>query len=508
MIDERQNIAAQAGTLRDFLAVLFKHKTKILLVFFSIVVTVTVGSFLLLPTYEANSSVLVKFGREYLYSPEVGGRGPEISLSQPNQYQAEEIINSEVEILTSRDLADKVITAIGIEKLYPGLLQPPSWISTLRMYFAPKGVAVTPKDLAITQFLTHLSAEGIKKSKVMDVRFQHWNPYLAARVVNLLLDYFKEKHLQVYSDPKSSFLEEQLSEYSEKLKTSEDALQGFKQTQGVYSLDEQRNLLLRQRVEMDTAYKGTQNNIRELQEKLRSLKAQSREIAQDGNIYTFSEQGNILTSAKSKLLDLQIKEHELLIKYKADSPPVKDVRKEIQMTKAFLAGQEKDVSSKVRTGNLVFQETEKERIKAEADLRAQEARLASLGPQITRVDGALKNLDMQEKRFQDLKRETATNEHDYLNYKEKWEEARISDDMNRKKMVNISIIQAAVVPAKPVKPKKVRNIALSIILGAVSAVGAAFFSEYLSHTFSTDRDVEQRLGLPVLTSITASQGNR
>jgi uncharacterized protein involved in exopolysaccharide biosynthesis len=263
--------------------------------------------------------------------------------------------------------------------------------------------------------------------------------------------------------------------------------------------------MLAQRMEMDTAYKGTQNNIQSLQQKLASLKAQARRIAEGGNTFVASEQGKILTDAKSKLLDLQLKEHDLLIKYKEDSPPVKDVRKDIQMTKDFLAAQEKDVTSQVRTGNLVYQEAQKERIKAEAELRAQEAKLASLGPQIARVDTTLKNLDGQEKQFQDLKRDTATNERDYLTYKEKWEEARISDDMNRKKMANISIIQAAAAPANPIKPKKALNIALSIALGAISALGAAFFSEYLGHTFNTDRDVEQRLGLPVLTSVTASR---
>ncbi len=373
------------------------------------------------------------------------------------------------------------------------------------MFFAPKGITVTPKDLAIIEFGKKLTVEGVKKSNVIDVSFQHKDPYLAARVVNLLVDYFKEKHLQVYSDPKSSFLEEQLAEYRRKLTTSEEVLQSFKQTQGVYSLDEQRNLMLRQRMELDTAYKGTQNNIQELQEKLRSLKAQSRTIAEDSNTFVFSEQGNILTDAKAKLLDLKLKEHELLIKYKEESPPVKDVRKEIRMAEDFLAAQEKDVTSKVRTGNLVYQETEKERIKAEADLRAQEAKLASLGPQIARVDSALKNLDKQEKQFQDLKRDTATNERDYLTYKDKWEEARISDDMNRKKMANISIIQAAAVPTKPVKPKKLLNLSLSIMLGAVSALGAAFSSEYLGRTFNTAQDVEQRLGLPVLTAVTASR---
>ncbi len=505
MIDKRQDTGAQAGTLRDFLAVLFKHKTKVLAVFFSVVVTVTVGSFLLAPTFEAKSSILVKFGREYVYRPEVGDKGPVISLGQSSQNQVEEILNSGIEIITNRDLADRVITAIGVGKLYPDLVEPPSWASTVRMFFAPKGITVTPKDLAIIEFGKKLTVEGVKKSNVIDVSFQHKDPYLAARVVNLLVDYFKEKHLQVYSDPKSSFLEEQLAEYRRKLTTSEEVLQSFKQTQGVYSLDEQRNLMLRQRMELDTAYKGTQNNIQELQEKLRSLKAQSRTIAEDSNTFVFSEQGNILTDAKAKLLDLKLKEHELLIKYKEESPPVKDVRKEIRMAEDFLAAQEKDVTSKVRTGNLVYQETEKERIKAEADLRAQEAKLASLGPQIARVDSALKNLDRQEKQFQDLKRDTATNERDYLTYKDRWEEARISDDMNRKKMANISIIQAAAVPTKPVKPKKLLNLSLSIMLGAVSALGAAFSSEYLGRTFNTAQDVEQRLGLPVLTAVTASR---
>ena len=185
-MDERQDTGTQAGTLRDFLAILFKHKTRIVAVFFSIVITVTVGTLLLSPTYEATSSVLVKFGRENLYRPEVGDKGPIISLGQPNQ---EEILNSEIEILTNRDLMDKVITTIGVEKLYPDLID--------KTY----SNGVTPKDVAIIQFGKKLSVEGVKKSNVINVSFQHKDPHMAAQVVNLLLDYFKEKHLQVYQRP-------------------------------------------------------------------------------------------------------------------------------------------------------------------------------------------------------------------------------------------------------------------------------------------------------------------
>jgi capsular polysaccharide biosynthesis protein len=73
--------------------------------------------------------------------------------------------------------------------------------------------------------------------------------------------------------------------------------------------------------------------------------------------------------------------------------------------------------------------------------------------------------------------------------------------MNLQRMSNVSVIQAATIPAKPIKPKKALNILLGIILGAMSGLGYAFFSEYASQGLSTPESVEKRLGLPVLTTI-------
>ena len=70
----------QANGLREFLTIVFKHKTKIVAVFTGIVVTATVVSFLMTPVYEAQSSVLVKIGREYLSRPEVGSNAPIMAL--------------------------------------------------------------------------------------------------------------------------------------------------------------------------------------------------------------------------------------------------------------------------------------------------------------------------------------------------------------------------------------------------------------------------------------------
>ena len=95
----------------------------------------------------------------------------------------------------------------------------------------------------------------------------------------------------------------------------------------------------------------------------------------------------------------------------------------------------------------------------------------------------------------------ADNEEKVRTYLGRAEEARISEEMNRKKMANISVIQPAEVPVKPITPKKGWNILLGMILGAVSGLGFAFFSEYTSESFSTPGAAEKQLALPVLTTI-------
>ena len=481
---EQQN---QAGSLRDFLTVLFKHKYKILIIFFAVVATVTIGSFLLPPTYEAKSSLLIKFGREYIYRSEVGERASDSRTLIPlNQ---EEVINSEIQILTSRDLIEKVINTLKVENIYPDLAEGPT--ST-----------VTPLEAAILQFEKKLSVEGIKKSSVIQVSFQHKDPRIAAQAVNLLVDSLKEKHLQVYSDPKSSFLEQQLSTYEKRLKESQNQLEAFKQKYQVFSLDEQRTLFLKQRTDLDTSFKTSLNQIGELQSKLSSLKNQMRAVSKEVPLYSETERYKITDDAKAQLLGLQLKEQELLHKYNEDTPLVINVRKEIKIVRNFIKEQEEDLKGKVRTGqNIVYQDIEREMIKAQAELSSQEAKSSTLRGQIAQLDHEIQTLDLRENQLQNLKRELAANEKNYKTYLEKVEEALISDDLNRQKMANISVIQAATAPAKPIKPRKGLNILLGIILGAVSGLGIAFFNEYSSQSLSTPESAERRLGLPVLGTI-------
>lgn len=471
------------GSLRDFLTVMFKHKSKIIAIFLFIVIIVTLGTFLMSPVYEAKSSLLVKIGRENIYRPEVGdSKGSVLSINQ------DVVINSEINILTSRDLIEKVITTLKIENIYPDLIDSP-----------PK--KMTPLDAAILTFGKKLTAEGVKKSNVIEVTFEHKDPQIAAKAVNLLVEFYRVKHLQVYSGTESSFLDKQLAAYNQKLKESANNLEAFKQKNQVYSLDEQRTLLLKQRTELDTTLKNSINTGDELQKRLISLKGLKRGVASDGSLYTSSDLDRIIVDARSKLLSLQLEEQDLLKKYKEENRLVQHVRNEIRMVKVFLADQEQTISGKVKTGNLVYQEVQKELVRTEADLNAQRAKAATLKQQVGQLDAELRSLEFQDKELQGLKRDYSITEKNYQTYTEKTEDARITDDMNRNKLANVSVIQAASIPPKPIRPIKLLYLALGIVFGTVTSIGFAYFSEYTSQVFSTPESAERRLGLPVLATI-------
>lgn len=67
-----------------------------------------------------------------------------------------------------------------------------------------------------------------------------------------------------------------------------------------------------------------------------------------------------------------------------------------------------------------------------------------------------------------------------------------------KKVDSVSIVDKAVPPDIPVKPKKTLNIAIAFVVGLMAAVGMAFLLEYFDNTVKTSQDVETLLGIPVL----------
>ena len=67
-----------------------------------------------------------------------------------------------------------------------------------------------------------------------------------------------------------------------------------------------------------------------------------------------------------------------------------------------------------------------------------------------------------------------------------------------KKVDSVSIVHTAVIPDKPIKPKKTLNVLIAFVVGLMASVGLVFLLEYLDNTVKTSSDVEKLLGIPVL----------
>jgi len=67
-----------------------------------------------------------------------------------------------------------------------------------------------------------------------------------------------------------------------------------------------------------------------------------------------------------------------------------------------------------------------------------------------------------------------------------------------KKVDSVSIVDKAVAPTHPIKPKKSMNVLIAFMVGLMASVGLAFLLEYLDNTIKSTKDVEDILGLPVL----------
>ncbi|GJL59316.1 MAG: hypothetical protein NPIRA03_21730 [Nitrospirales bacterium] len=479
-----QKTGTQFISIRDILTLFFKHKNKILGIFVGAVAIAVGTAFLMTPVYQAQSSVMVKMGRENVYHPEVGAMNPEISVDQKS------MIESEVQILLTRDLTKRVLEVLDVGVVYPGIAET-----------APEKFSAL--DSGINEMRKNLSVSKVSESNIIQITFLHRQPEIAEKVVNLLVDLLLEKHLEIFSNPKGMFLSKQLHDYEQKLHNSKSQLQEFKHQNKLTHLDEEKALLLGQRNELNTIQKNLQNKENGLKSKYESLKEQIKNVPKHVALSSVSEQQKVIDGAQANLLQLGLEEQRLLSKYHETSRFVVNIRNEIKLVEQFIKNQQGSLNDKVTKGiNPVYQGLEVELLTVESELNAHASQINEVTFQLKKLYEQLAKLDFLEKEFETLQMKVDSDKNNYKMYLTKVEEAKVSEAMDQLKMANISVIQPATMPMKPVKPQKGLILFLGIMIGGVSAILWVIASEYLESGYSRPEYASHDLGLPILTSIT------
>jgi uncharacterized protein involved in exopolysaccharide biosynthesis len=437
----------------------------------------------LVPYYEARSSLILKLGRENIFRPEVG------EPSRIVEFNKEAALESEISIITSKELVRQVVSALGVEKVYPEYLDPEENIND-------------PLEKSVGTFSRDLSANTLKGSNVIEVSYLNPRPQVAAEALNLLIEKLKEKHLQVFSDPKASFLTQQLRDYQKQLEQSEENLQAFKHRHDLSSpLLEQQSRLLNQRADLDSRNKTIKNQLQGLEGKIASLDKQMKTILDNIPVSTVEEGGN-LEKAKAELFALKREEQKLLTRYTETSFPVQNLRREIDQMEQFILAEQKNerANTVASTKKAMYGKLEMERMGAVSESTTLKESSHVIALQIQDLDKKIQRLDELNKELIVLERQQTADEQNYKLYLTRVEEARVSEEMDRLKMSNISVIQRAEVPVRPAGRSPKLLIILGAFLGVMVGTGFGLLLEYFEGAYTRPDHAASDLNLPLLAS--------
>jgi capsular exopolysaccharide synthesis family protein len=254
------------------------------------------------PVYESSSKLLVRRpGKEAISVPPKGG----VSLFR-GVTREESTVDTGVEILTGRYLAEKVINEIGVKTIYPDI--------DGETFFGK----LSELEKAILKFQKNLT---VTEGNLIEVEFRHRDPSLAAKVVNKLIEDFLDYYLAIQKQgQKYDFFKKQADLIGKRLKDSQKEYGLFRNQHKISSIQKQKSLLLLQISDMEVEIARTRAEISEqesiagglkkpssavteIQRKLIALKSKEKKLSQHVTQYKL-ELGR-LDKAETRLRELE-----------------------------------------------------------------------------------------------------------------------------------------------------------------------------------------------------------
>jgi len=352
-----------------------------------------------------------------------------------------------------------------------------------------------------------LDIEAVEKSNIIDITYPAADSNLSARVLKTVDDLYLGKHLAVHRPPgQFQFFDQEAAKYEEELRDAEAKLAVFDQSGSVGPEPEVQLTAqgghLTKLSDFKATLEQTRSAIAETDQRIHSLEQQARATPpRQTTALRRADNPELLQSLKATLLSLEIKRNELLTKYEPSYRPVVEIEKEIAEARAAIAAAEANPMRDETTDvNPARQWIMDELEKARADLHTLKGRAAGMSKIVQSYDQNARTLGQQSILERDLRRAQKVSEQNYLLYVQKREEARISDALDARRILNVSIAQPPTLPLLP-KHSPLLYVIAGVFLASVISVGLVTGVETLDNSFRTPYEVESYLQIPVLAAV-------
>ena len=192
---------------------LFRSIPLMLCIFLPIFLAGLYLAFQMEKQYVAASRILVSPSEEYVFRPQVGE-------SIPNTLpERDQLTSTEIQILVSPVVAERVMEKIGLETLYPKVFEKLSNATADEKYeIAQEGL------LALRE---NFEAYSIPKQSVIYSSFKHKDPQLSADVVNTWLETYIDYRREIFEDRSPASLGSQREQFEGSLDEAEEELRQF-----------------------------------------------------------------------------------------------------------------------------------------------------------------------------------------------------------------------------------------------------------------------------------------
>lgn len=481
-------------SLRDILYLLARDRMRILL----IVLVAFVGACIYLAfessIYLAESRVLVRIGKEKMSGIESMTNDSHNILFQERPPD----IHNGLELLRDPELSYTVYQRLEDAMVDPA--PPTSGLAYLRyvvkdayrtvketlsepLYWFGFSTRLSRDEKLVRALAGSLKAEVLEDTDVIKLTFAWPDPEFAALAANTYAEELLVKYIKVHGSLDSEkFYVEQLRVQEQNLEKAEAALQSFRNSHDITSLQWQKETLLR---EVSDAQTRLNENAVRLAEARSVLAAVSSSKQRNVEWIPTPEvrQRTVLdlSSLDRQYYELTARRAQLASTQRADSPELVQLAQRIaQMREQKFDGLERYFKLTIDTAQVESQELEK---------------------QIETKRARLNELNRQTGPLAELERARATAEQNLTAYQKKSEELRVSDLLSDRKFSGLRIVSASRPPLEPAYPRKFLILGLALGIGLFLALTYSAIAEYFNHTFREGADVEQILGKRLLMSI-------
>ena len=467
----------------DIAALLWQDLRFMAAVFLVIAALGLVFALTLKTAYPAQSSILVRLGQEYVYQPSVG------DAARGAVPENDQVVQSEVEILSSPQLKQQVIQQVGLASLYPDLAQ--------AMDRAAPGDRQAVMSKAVGAMEKSLKIDTAPGAPVVRISFTHSNPVVAAQTLNTLVDAYVRYRATVLLD-RTQPLEDQRKAFEARLAQADAAYEDFLGSNNIGDFEAEKASLAQLQATLQQQKFAADAQLKEKQGRLAALNAQTAQVAPEVGLYH-----DIDHQAQDKLTELKVQRGSLLSRYRPDAQPVKDIDSQIASLQRGIGDGSLQGDGARRVGiNPVYQTVQADRLQAAAEVAALQQSSKVLAQQIDQVTERQLRLAQLEPQYQDLSRDRDVLQNNVRDFTVKEQQSQATAAIARQSNDNISIVQRA---TPPVQGKSLKRpvMVLALLFAAFTAVCVGLVRAFLRPGIPSAAAAGRTLDLPVLATAAA-----